>query len=144
MSDSALVFALLSGVSAASYAICARLGSGGVSAPLGATLVATVALLVNGAALLGMRVRGEPVLVNPTGVYWLLGAGLAAGGVDLLGLSAYARGLRVTSSLVMTGTYLAVVVLVGVLVLREPLGGLRLLAILLIAAGIWLLQWSGL
>ncbi len=56
---------------------------------------------------------------------------------------AYARGFRVSSSPVTTGTYLALVLLVGVLILREPLGGLRLLAIGLIAAGIGRLQATG-
>ena len=143
MSDSALVFALLSGASAAAYTICARLASGGIGASLGAMLVGAVALLVNLGVTLVLRSRGEPLLVTPSGVYWALGAGVAAAGIDLFGLLAYARGLRVSSSPLMTGASLAIVLLVGVLVLKEPFGWLRLLAIALIAAGIWLLQLAG-
>jgi multidrug transporter EmrE-like cation transporter len=43
----------------------------------------------------------------------------------------------------MTGSSLAIVLLVGVLVLKEPLGWLRLLAIALIGAGIFLLNRAG-
>ncbi len=143
MSDPALVFALLSGASAAAYTICARLASGGIGASLGAMLVGAVALLVNLGVTLVLRGRGDPLLVTPSGVYWVLGAGVAAAGIDLFGLLAYARGLRVSSSPLMTGVSLAIVLLVGVLVFREPLGWLRLLAIALIAAGIWLLQLAG-
>ncbi|MBI4013347.1 MAG: hypothetical protein HY359_13595 [Candidatus Rokubacteria bacterium] len=143
MSDPALVFALLSGASAAAYTICARLASGGISASLGAMLVAAVALLVNLGVTLVFRGRGDPLLVTPSGVYWVLGAGVAAAGIDLFGLLAYARGLRVSSSPLMTGVSLAIVLLVGVVVLKEPFGWLRLLAIALIAAGIWLLQLAG-
>jgi len=143
MSDAALLFAILSGASAAGYTICARYGSAGITPALGGMLVGGVALLVNLGVLGVLRLRGEPVHVTPSGVGWLLLAGVAAAGVDLFGLMAYARGLRVSSSPVMTGTYLAIVLLIGVLVLREPLGALRLLAIGLIAAGIWLLQLAG-
>lgn len=143
MSDSALVFGLLSGASAAMYTICARLASGGIGASLGAMLVGAVALLVNLGVSLVLRSRGEPLLVTPAGVFWAAAAGAAAAGIDLFGLLAYARGLRVSSSPLMTGVSLALVLLVGILVFREPLGWLRLFAIALIAAGIWLLQLAG-
>lgn len=143
MSDSTLAFALLSGASAAAYTICARLAAGGIAAPLGAMLVAGVALLVNLGVTLALQRRGAPVPVTPAGVYWAVAAGLAAAGIDLFGLMAYARGLRVSSSPLMTGTSLAIVLLVGAVVFREPLGWLRLGAIALIAAGIWLLQVAG-
>jgi uncharacterized membrane protein len=94
MSDPALVFALLSGASAAAYTICARLASGGIGASLGAMLVAAVALLVNLGVTLVLRGRGDPLLVTPSGVYWVLGAGVAAAGIDLFGLLACARGFR--------------------------------------------------
>jgi multidrug transporter EmrE-like cation transporter len=66
--------------------------------------------------------------------------GIAAAGVDLFGLLAYERGLRVTSSFIIGGTSAALVLLVGFVALREPVTWARLLAIVLIAAGILLLQ----
>jgi drug/metabolite transporter (DMT)-like permease len=75
---------------------------------------------------------------------WLLVlAGIAASGVDIFALLAYERGLRVTASLIMSGTSTMLVLLVGFLVLQEPLTGMRVLAIALIAAGILLLQTQG-
>jgi multidrug transporter EmrE-like cation transporter len=63
--------------------------------------------------------------------------------VDIFGLLAYERGLRVTSSLIIGGTSTALVLLVGFLALQEPVTWMRLLAIGLIAAGIFLLQAQG-
>ena len=144
MSDSTLAFALLSGVSAAAYTICARLAAGGITASLGAVLMAGVALVVNLGVTLVVRGRGMSLAVTPSGVGWAVAAGVAAAGIDLFALLAYAHGLRVSSSPLMTGASLALVLLVGALVFREPLGGLRLGGIALIAAGIWLLQRAGL
>jgi drug/metabolite transporter (DMT)-like permease len=54
------------------------------------------------------------------------------------------RGLKATSSFVIGGTSAALVLLVGFLVLREPFTWIKLVAIGLIAAGIYLLQREGL
>jgi drug/metabolite transporter (DMT)-like permease len=143
MSDPPLLFAVLTGVAAAGNAISVRLGASRITPAAGAVVVGAVALTVNLAVLGTLKLRGEPLVVTPRGLAWVLAAGVAAAGVDLFSLMAYARGLRVTSSPLMTATYLAIVLLVGVIVLREPLGLLRLLAIALIAAGIWLLQATG-
>lgn len=143
MSDTALLFAILTGVSAAGHAISVRLGSSGITPVVGAVAVGVVALVVNLTVLGVLKLRAEPLLVTPGGLAWVLAAGVAAAGVDLFGLMAHARGLRVSLSPVMTARHLAIVLLVGVVVLREPLGALRPLAIALIAAGIWLLQLAG-
>jgi uncharacterized membrane protein len=70
-------------------------------------------------------------------------AGVAAAGVDLFALLAYERGLRPTSSLIVGGTSAALVLLVGFLALQEPLTWVRLVAVVLIAAGVVLLQAQG-
>jgi len=90
-----------------------------------------------------LRGRGEPLRATPAALAWVLAAGVAAAGVDLFALLAYARGFRVSSSPLTTATSLAVVLLVGVAFLREPLGPVRLAALALIAAGSWLLQAAG-
>jgi drug/metabolite transporter (DMT)-like permease len=143
MSESALVFALLTGASAAAYSVFQKLAAGSINPALGAMVVAATAFLVNLMVLLGMKAQGQAVLFTPAGLWLLVGAGMAAGGIDLFGLFAYARGLQVTSSLVITGAQTALVLLVGFLVLNEPFNWLRLLAIGLIAAGVLLLQRAG-
>jgi len=82
-------------------------------------------------------------IVFRQGAFWVLAvAGVAAGGVDIFALLAYERGLRVTS-LIIGGTATTLVLLVGFLILQEPLTGVRALAIGLIAVGIFLLQAQG-
>ena len=70
-------------------------------------------------------------------------AGTGASGVDIFALLAYERGLRVTSSLILSGTSTALVLLVGFLALQDPFTWVRLVAIALIVAGMLLLQAQG-
>jgi uncharacterized membrane protein len=140
---SAVLFALLAGMSAATWTIGLKLGSTRISAALGAMVVTAVALVVNSVALLVMRSSGHEIVFSRQG-FWLLAlAGVAASGVDIFSLLAYERGLRVTSWFIIGGTSSAVVMLVGILALHEPLTWARMLAIALIASGTWLLQTQG-
>ena len=143
MPTSAILFAILSGVSAATWTICLKLGATKTNAALGAMVISTVALLVNSAAMLTLRAQGHEIVLTQEAFWLLVVAGIAAAGVDIFALLAYERGLRVTSSLIMGGTSTAIVLLVGFLVLQEPLTGVRALAIVLIAVGVFLLQTQG-
>jgi uncharacterized membrane protein len=141
--SSAMLFALLAGASASAWTICLKLSSTRINAALGAMVITGFAFLVNSAALLAMRSRGQTITFTPE-AFWLLAvAGVAASGVDIFGLLAYERGLNVTASVVIGGTSIALVLLVGFLVLQEPLTWLRVVAIALITAGILLLQAQG-
>jgi uncharacterized membrane protein len=134
---------MLSGVSVATWTICLKLGSTKINAALGALVISVVALLVNSAAVLTLKAQGHEIVLTQN-AFWLLAmAGIAAAGVDIFALLAYERGLRVTSSLIMSGTSTVLILLVGFLVLQEPLTGMRVFAIALIAAGILLLQAQG-
>ena len=143
MPTSAILFALLSGASAATWTICLKLGSTKINAALGAMVITGVAFLVNSVAMLAMKVNGYEIVVGREGLWLLAIAGIAASGVDIFGLLAYERGLRVTSSLIIGGTSTVLVLLVGFLVLQEPLTWVRALAIVLVAAGILLFQAQG-
>jgi uncharacterized membrane protein len=140
---SAIMFALLSGVSAATWTLCLKVGSTRVNAALGAMVISAVAFLVNSLAVVTLRAYGHEIVLRREAFWVLAVAGLAAGGVDIFALLAYERGLRVTSSLIIGGTSTALVLLVGFVTLQEPLTGVRVLAILLIVAGIFLLQAQG-
>jgi uncharacterized membrane protein len=143
VTTSAVLFALLSGGSAATWTICLKLGSTKINAALGAMVIAAVAFLANAVAMFTMRAHGHEIVLKPGG-FWLLAlAGVAAAGVDIFALLAYERGLRLTSSLLIGGTSTTLVLLMGFLALQEPLTGVRALAIVLIAAGIFLLQAQG-
>jgi uncharacterized membrane protein len=140
---SAVLFALLAGASAATWTICLKLGSTKINAALGAMVITAVAFVVNSVAMFAMRAHGHEIVLRQEAFWLLVIAGIAAAGVDIFALLAYEAGLRVTSSLIIGGTSTALVLLVGFLVLQEPLTGVRGVAIALIAAGIFLLQVHG-
>lgn len=143
MPTSAVMFALLAGASAATWTLCLKLGSTKINVALGALVVTSAAFVANAATLLVMRARGHEIVFQREAL-WLLGiAGIAAAGVDVCTLLAYERGLRLSSSLIVGGTSTALVLVIGFLVLQEPVTWARVLALGLIAAGILLLQTQG-
>ena len=144
MPTSTLAFALLAGVAMATYSIFLRLAASGVHPALGAAVVTGVAFLVNATIATATWTAGTPGAVSGRSVALLVVVGAAAAAADLLTLSAYASGLRVTSSFVIGGTSAALVLLVGFGLLREPFSLVKLLAVGLIAAGVFLLQREGL
>jgi uncharacterized membrane protein len=143
MDDRVLGFALLAGASVATYSIFLRLASSGIHPAVGAAVITGVAFLVNTMVATSMRATGMPLTVSARSVALLVVVGVAAAAADLFTLSAYASGLRVTSSFVIGGTSTALVLVVGFMLLREPFSWIKLLAIGLIATGIFLLQREG-
>ena len=134
------MLALFAGVSMAAYSIFLRLASPGIHPALGATIITGVAFLANLALTLTMKATGSPVTFTTQSVYLVIVVGLAAACADLFTLSAYASGLKVTSSFMISGTSTGLVLLVGFMVLREPFTWTKLLAVALIATGVFLLQ----
>jgi drug/metabolite transporter (DMT)-like permease len=141
--SSTILFAILCGVSAAAWTVCLKLGSTKISAALGAMVITSVAFVVNALALLVMRASGQEIVVSREGLWLLAIAGIAASGVDIFGLLAYERGLKVTSSFFIGGTSTVLVLLVGFLALQEPFTWGRFLAIALIVAGMLVYQAQG-
>jgi drug/metabolite transporter (DMT)-like permease len=90
-----------------------------------------------------MRATGAPLAFTSTSIYFLVVVGVAAACADLFTLSAYARGLKITSSFMIGGTSTAIVLLVGFLLLKEPFTWLKLLAVGFIVTGVFLLQREG-
>ena len=140
---STILFALLAGVAAATYTIFLRLASGGIHPALGATIVTGVAFLVSGSATLWLKLTGQPVPFSREHALLLVVVGIAAAGVDFFSILAYSSGLRVTSSFIIGGVSTTLLLLVGFLILREPVSATKLLAIGLIVGGIFLLQREG-
>jgi drug/metabolite transporter (DMT)-like permease len=144
VSGPVLTFALLAGVSMATYTVFSRLASPGIHPALGAAVITGVALLVNGVVTAVLWTSGTPITLSGRSLALLVVVGVAAAGADLFTLSAYASGLRITSAFIIGGTSAALVLLVGFGLMREPFSWSKLLAILLIVAGIFLLQREGL
>jgi uncharacterized membrane protein len=141
---SPLWLALMAGAAMAAYSVFSRLASSGVHPALGATIITGVAFLVNVAVTVTLKATGAPITVTSRSLYFVVVVGVAAACADLFTLSAYANGLRVTSSFLIGGTSTALVLLVGFLVLREPFSWMKLFSVGLIAVGIFLLQREGL
>ena len=140
MNSLALTYALLAGLSMATYIIALRLAAPGTHPALGTVIVTGVAFLINVAVALSIRAFGTPLTFSVTSAYFLIVVGLATATVNLFTLAAYANGLKVTSSFIIGGTSTILVLLIGFMVLREPFTWTKLFAIALIAAGTFLLQ----
>jgi drug/metabolite transporter (DMT)-like permease len=134
---------VLAGLSAATWTICLKLASTRITAALGALVITGVALGVNSLALLVTRANGHEIVFTREALWLMVLAGIAASGVDIFGLLAYDRGLKVTSSFFIGGTSTVLVLLAGFLLFQEPFTWVRLLAIVLIVGGSLLLQAQG-
>lgn len=141
--DVALIFAVLAGISIAAYTIFQKLGSTNINPALGAMAISTVAFIVNLIILLGMKVKNQAILFTTKGLWLLILVGIAAAGIDLFGLLAYSKGLKVTSSFIIGGISAVIILLFGFLVLKEQFTLGRLIAIILIALGTILFQRYG-
>ena len=139
----AVLFAILAGVSAATWTICLKLASTKITPALGALVITTGALVMNSLVLLATRAHGHEVVFTREALWLMILAGVAAAGVDIFGLFAYERGLKVTSSFLIGGTSTVLVLLVGFLLFQEPFTWTRLLAIAMIVGGSLLLQAQG-
>jgi drug/metabolite transporter (DMT)-like permease len=103
-----------------------------------------LAFLANLTLAVTLKASGTPITLSRQSLYFVIVVGLAAACADLFTLSAYASGLKVTSTFVIGGTSTALVLLVGFMVMKDPFTWMKLFAIGLIAAGIFLLQREGL
>ena len=139
----ALLFAVAAGTLSGSYAVCMRLAAGAISPALGALIVSATALPITVAMFIGMRMIAPGMTFTVRGGMLMLLAGIAAASTTVFALLAYSRGFQLSSSPVVTATQMSVVLLVGFVGLREPLGAGRLIGLGLIALGIVLLQRAG-
>ena len=139
----ALLFAVAAGTMSASYAICMRLAAGAISPALGALIVSATALPITVTMFIATRIVAPGMTFTVRGGMLMLLAGIAAASTTVFALLAYSRGFQLSSSPVVTATQMSVVLLVGFLGLREPLGASRLIGLGLIALGIVLLKRAG-
>lgn len=139
----AVLFAILAGGSAATWTICLKLASTKITPALGALVITVGALAVNSVVILATRANGHEIVWSREALWLMVLAGTAAAGVDIFGLLAYDRGLKVTSSFFIGGTSTLLVLLAGFLLFQEPFTWIRLLAIGMIVGGSLLLQAQG-
>jgi uncharacterized membrane protein len=127
----------------ASYAIFLRLSAGSISPAVGALIISGVALPFTAVVFAMLRVWHPATMITTKGLSLMILAGIAAASTTIFGLLAYARGFKLSSSPLITATQMSVVMLVGFVLLKEPFTLGRLLALILIALGILVLQRQG-
>jgi len=138
-----LLFALAAGTMSASYAIFLRLGAGSINPAVGALIISGVALPFTAIVFAILRMWHPSTMVTSKGLSLMVLAGVAAASTTIFGLLAYARGFKLSSSPLITATQMSVVMLIGFVLLKEPFTLGRLLALILIALGILVLQRQG-
>ena len=143
MKNLSLIFAILTGLSAGSYSIFQKIGSTKINPALGAMTISIVAFFINLLVFLKMKLSGDKIIFTSKGLSILILVGIAAAGIDLFGLLSYSKGLKVTSSFIITGVQASLVLLVGFLLLKEPFSLGRLVGISLIILGLVILQKFG-
>ncbi|MFI5327647.1 MAG: hypothetical protein ACHQ7H_15515, partial [Candidatus Rokuibacteriota bacterium] len=116
----AVLFAILAGGAAATWTICLKLASTKITPALGALVITAGALVVNAVVILATRATGHEIVWSREALWLMVLAGVAAAGVDIFGLLAYDRGLKVTSSFFIGGTSTVLVLLAGFLLFQEP------------------------
>lgn len=141
--DLALYFAILAGVSAASYNIFQKFGANIMNVALGAMIISITAFLVNLMVFIYMKAKGQDIVFTTNGLIFLILAGVSAAGIDLFYLLAFSKGLKVSSTFLVIGIQISIIVLVGFLILKEPLSLGRIIALIMIVLGISFLQRSG-
>jgi len=137
------LFAFAAGTMSASYAILLRLGAGSINPALGALIISGVALPFTAIVFAILRVWQPGTMTTTRGMSLMVLAGIAAASTTIFGLLAYARGFKLSSSPLITATQMSIVMLVGFVLLKEPFTLGRLLALILIALGILVLQRQG-
>ena len=120
----------------------------GINTSLGAVILQITAA-VGGVvvALLWPRITGQPIpsvqQIPIMGLLLAVIAGVAVQLAELLSFGAYSRGLPVAvGSLIVVGLQVLVPVILGLVISRETLGPIQLLALILIMSGVVMLTFS--
>jgi uncharacterized membrane protein len=139
----ALIFAILAGISAATYGTFQKFGSNSINPALGAMIISLVAFLINLFVLIGMKFNGQEVLYTNKGLILLMLAGVGAAGIDLFTLLAFSHGWKITSAPVINAVSFSILLIIGFLILKEPFNLGRVTGLVLIIVGILILQKFG-
>jgi uncharacterized membrane protein len=131
---SAVFYAVIAAIAAGLYSYFQRLASPNVNQLFGALVVSAAALTI-AALLLVFQLGKIRLLTNPTGLWFLLGAGAAAFSVDYFTLQAYSKGLPISvGAPIGIAGGVATAVVIGLLV-GEPLSLAKLAGIVLVIVG---------
>ncbi len=125
------------------YNFFIKLSAGHIHEIIGAVILQVVAFLLGGAALLWLKFQGNHLETSSRGILFSVLAGLSVGLAEIMAFYAFGKGVSASVGIpVMVGGTVLVGVLLGVIVLKEPLNAIKVLGTLLIITGIVLLARS--
>jgi bacterial/archaeal transporter family protein len=135
-----LPLALLTALAFGLYNLSIKVASGSINQIAGAVVLQVVAAILGSLLLLYIKLNGQPVLWSQKGILFSCLAGLFVGLAEILTFYVFARGVpaAVGAPIIIGGSVL-VTALLGVLLLREYIAPIQVLAIFLIVAGVALL-----
>lgn len=128
------------------YNVFIKLSAGHVNAVLGAVVLQFVAAFLGLGYLMYLHATGTllgTLQVSGRGIGLAVAAGMAIGLVEILTFVIYGRGVAVAvGNPLIVGGSLVVTTGIGLVLLREVLQPVQIVAILLVAAGVFLLAWG--
>ncbi len=126
------------------YNVFIKMSSDHINPILGAVVLQFVAAFLGLGLLLVMRAgSGEALQVSARGVWLAVAAGVAIGMVEILSFFVYGRGIPVAvGNPLIIGGSLVVTTGVGILLLREAVNPIQVVAVGVILAGVLLLVWG--
>lgn len=126
------------------YNVFIKLSADYIQAILGAVVLQFVAAFLGLGLLLYMKqAAGLQITATPRGVTLAVLAGVAIGLVEILTFIIYGRGVPVAvGNPLIIGGSLVVTTGIGILLLRETITPLQLIAIVMVAGGIGILAWD--
>ena len=131
------IFAVLYALGTAGYAIGAKFTGGRISPLLGVFVMTACALGVNLCFLLFYRLQGEHLTYSTSGILAAMFAGAAIAIADLSIFFMYARGAQLSiAGILAEVAAVAIIALVGILLLKEPLSFAKAAGLIFSAIGI--------
>lgn len=126
------------------YNVFIKVSSDHINPILGAVVLQFVAAFLGLALLLLVRASsGEALQVSARGIWLAVAAGVAIGMVEILSFFVYGRGVPVAvGNPLIIGGSLVVTTGVGILLLREAVNPIQVVAVGVILAGVLLLVWG--
>ncbi len=126
------------------YNVFIKLSAAHIQPLLGAVVLQFVAAFIGLGFMLALKVaQGLSFHAAPRGIIMAVAAGIAIGLVEILTFVIYGKGIPVAvGNPLIIGGSIIVTTSLGVWWLRESLGWVPSVAVLLIAAGIMLLAWD--
>ncbi len=138
-----LIFAILSAISFGFYNFFTKMAADKLSPIIATVLITGTAFIVALVVMFVSKIAGQPIVISKNIILFPILAGLFAGIAELLYLSMFSGGAPITigNPLVVGGTVLVAVVL-GMLILKEPMTVIKGIGIVLILIGLVMLVRS--